>query len=104
MGGEDKRKSSFRGTGYGVWLERSELKHFCFSDREELYYSGSDNDEEEVVQPGEPSSIIQAPTGDTLKRNFQQIQVGLALFYRQGSQRTTQNEPVLWCPNRKGKK
>ncbi|RXG72433.1 Traf2 and NCK-interacting protein kinase [Armadillidium vulgare] len=43
-------------------------------DREEVFYSGSDNDEEEVVQPGEPSSIIQAPTGDTLKRNFQQIQ------------------------------
>lgn len=44
-------------------------------DREESFnYSGSDNEEEETTQAGEPSSIVQAPAGDTLRRNFQQIQ------------------------------
>lgn len=41
-------------------------------------YSGSENEEEEPVMPGEPSSIVQAP-GDTLRRNFQQIQEGKTL-------------------------
>lgn len=46
------------------------------ADREESFnYSGSDNEEEETTQAGEPSSIVQAPAGDTLRRNFQQIQV-----------------------------
>ncbi|XP_055841112.1 serine/threonine-protein kinase mig-15 isoform X3 [Episyrphus balteatus] len=45
-------------------------------EREDYPYSGSDNDEEEPQIAGEPSSIIQAPGGDTLRRNFQQIQEG----------------------------
>lgn len=42
-------------------------------------YSGSDNEEEEPALAGEPSSIVQAPGGDTLRRNFQQIQEGRTL-------------------------
>lgn len=50
-------------------------KHKQKADREESFnYSGSDNEEEETTQAGEPSSIVQAPAGDTLRRNFQQIQ------------------------------
>ncbi|XP_034483630.1 mitogen-activated protein kinase kinase kinase kinase 4 isoform X4 [Drosophila innubila] len=45
-------------------------------EREDYRYSGSDNDDDEPQLPGEPSSIIQAPGGDTLRRNFQQIQEG----------------------------
>ncbi|XP_017842819.1 serine/threonine-protein kinase mig-15 isoform X7 [Drosophila busckii] len=45
-------------------------------DREDYRYSGSDNDDDEPQLAGEPSSIIQAPGGDTLRRNFQQIQEG----------------------------
>lgn len=45
-------------------------------EREDYRYSGSDNDEDEPAVAGEPSSIIQAPGGDTLRRNFQQIQEG----------------------------
>lgn len=53
------------------------LPFFFPADRQEMIsYSGSDNEEEETTQPGEPSSIIQAPAGDTLRRNFMMIQVG----------------------------
>ena len=45
-------------------------------EREDYHYSGSENEEEEPQIAGEPSSIIQAPGGDTLRRNFQQIQEG----------------------------
>ncbi|XP_067646487.1 serine/threonine-protein kinase mig-15 isoform X2 [Eurosta solidaginis] len=45
-------------------------------DRDDFHYSGSDNDDDEPQIAGEPSSIIQAPGGDTLRRNFQQIQEG----------------------------
>lgn len=45
-------------------------------EREDYHYSGSENEEEEPQTAGEPSSIIQAPGGDTLRRNFQQIQEG----------------------------
>lgn len=44
--------------------------------REDYRYSGSDNDEEEPQVAGEPSSMIPATGGDTLRRNFQQIQEG----------------------------
>jgi hypothetical protein len=44
-------------------------------EREDYRYSGSENEEEEPAIAGEPSSIVQAPGGDTLRRNFQQIQV-----------------------------
>ncbi|XP_053689763.1 serine/threonine-protein kinase mig-15 isoform X1 [Sabethes cyaneus] len=57
-------------------------------ERDDYRYSGSENEEEEV-QPGEPSSIIQAPGGDTLRRNFQQIQEG----------RTMQNAEQQQPPN-----
>ncbi|KAK7790926.1 hypothetical protein R5R35_000923 [Gryllus longicercus] len=43
-------------------------------EREDYHYSGSENEEEETGVAGEPSSIVQAPGGDTLRRNFQQIQ------------------------------
>lgn len=44
-------------------------------EREDYHYSGSENEDEEPQTAGEPSSIIQAgPGGDTLRRNFQQIQ------------------------------
>lgn len=47
-----------------------------FAEREDYRYSGSENEEEDDVNgPGEPSSIIQAPGDNTLRRNFQQIQV-----------------------------
>ncbi|XP_068142723.1 serine/threonine-protein kinase mig-15 isoform X15 [Drosophila tropicalis] len=45
-------------------------------EREDYRYSGSDNDDDDPQLAGEPSSIIQAPGGDTLRRNFQQIQEG----------------------------
>lgn len=49
--------------------------------REEYRYSGSEGEEEDVGIAGEPSSIVHnAPAhqggGDTLRRNFQQIQEG----------------------------
>jgi len=47
----------------------------CVTEREDYRYSGSENEEEEPATAGEPSSIVQAPGGDTLRRNFQQIQV-----------------------------
>jgi serine/threonine protein kinase len=48
-------------------------------ERDDYRYSGSDNEEDEPGIAGEPSSIIQAPGGDTLRRNFQQIQEGRTL-------------------------
>lgn len=48
-------------------------------EREDYRYSGSENEDEEPQIAGEPSSIIQAPGGDTLRRNFQQIQEGRTL-------------------------
>nr|CAD7262863.1 unnamed protein product [Timema shepardi] len=50
-----------------------------FVKREDYRYSGSENEEEEPATAGEPSSIVQAPGGDTLRRNFQQIQEGRTL-------------------------
>lgn len=41
-------------------------------------YPGSENEDEPQVA-GEPSSIVQARGGDTLRRNFQQIQEGRAV-------------------------
>ncbi|XP_050310027.1 mitogen-activated protein kinase kinase kinase kinase 4 isoform X3 [Anthonomus grandis grandis] len=48
-------------------------------ERDDYRYSGSENEEEETQVAGEPSSIIQAPGGDTLRRNFQKIQEGRTL-------------------------
>lgn len=48
-------------------------------ERDDYRYSGSENEEDEPALAGEPSSIIQAPGGDTLRRNFQQIQEGRTL-------------------------
>ncbi|XP_065207863.1 misshapen-like kinase 1 isoform X6 [Planococcus citri] len=49
-------------------------------EREDYRYSGSENEEDDDLPgPGEPSSIIQAPGDNTLRRNFQQIQEGKAL-------------------------
>lgn len=45
-------------------------------EREDYRYSGSDNDDDEPQVAGEPSSIIQAPGADTMRRNFLQIQEG----------------------------
>lgn len=47
--------------------------------REDYKYSGSEGEEEDNAVAGEPSSIVHnAPHqgGDTLRRNFQQIQEG----------------------------
>lgn len=52
-------------------------------EREDYRYSGSENEEEEPQTAGEPSSIVQAPNGDTLRRNFQQIQEGRAISQQQ---------------------
>ncbi|XP_046414580.1 serine/threonine-protein kinase mig-15 isoform X8 [Neodiprion pinetum] len=48
-------------------------------ERDDYRYSGSENEEEDSALAGEPSSIVQAPGGDTLRRNFQQIQEGRTL-------------------------
>ncbi|XP_058799974.1 mitogen-activated protein kinase kinase kinase kinase 4 [Phymastichus coffea] len=48
-------------------------------ERDDYRYSGSENEDDEPAVAGEPSSIIQAPGGDTLRRNFQQIQEGRTL-------------------------
>ncbi|PSN53519.1 Traf2 and NCK-interacting protein kinase [Blattella germanica] len=64
-------------------------------EREDYRYSGSENEEEEPAIAGEPSSIVQAPGGDTLRRNFQQIQEGRTL---------TQNESKESKHNRKGER
>ncbi|XP_065172113.1 serine/threonine-protein kinase mig-15 isoform X4 [Atheta coriaria] len=52
-------------------------------EREDYRYSGSENEEEEPALAGEPSSIVQAPGGDTLRRNFQQIQEGRNIIQQQ---------------------
>lgn len=49
------------------------------TERDDYRYSGSENEEDEPAVAGEPSSIVQAPGGDTLRRNFQQIQEGRTL-------------------------
>jgi len=60
------------------------LLHHCYTylfitERDDYRYSGSENEEDEPALAGEPSSIVQAPGGDTLRRNFQQIQEGRTL-------------------------
>lgn len=52
---------------------------FFITERDDYRYSGSENEEDEPALAGEPSSIVQAPGGDTLRRNFQQIQEGRTL-------------------------
>lgn len=65
--------------------EREDYRYLAFSPKNQkifkysFRYSGSENEEEEPALAGEPSSIIQAPGGDTLRRNFQQIQEGRTL-------------------------
>ncbi|XP_055686079.1 serine/threonine-protein kinase mig-15 isoform X15 [Lutzomyia longipalpis] len=61
--------------------------------REDYRYSGSDNDDEEPQTAGEPSSIIQAPGGDTLRRNFQQIQEGRTMAQEQQPQPNRNQKP-----------
>lgn len=60
-------------------------------EREDYHYSGSENEEEEPQIAGEPSSIIQAPGGDTLRRNFQQIQEGRAAAAASNAEQQIQN-------------
>ena len=50
-----------------------------YIERDDYRYSGSENEEDEPALAGEASSIVQAPGGDTLRRNFQQIQEGRTL-------------------------
>ncbi|XP_049544101.1 TRAF2 and NCK-interacting protein kinase isoform X11 [Anopheles darlingi] len=45
-------------------------------ERDDYRYSGSENDDDDIQTAGEPSSIIQAPGNDTLRRTFHQIQEG----------------------------
>lgn len=82
---KDRKEAGFLGeSARNAWLNLHLLlcmhlapPFFLPADRQEMIsYSGSDNEEEETTQPGEPSSIIQAPAGDTLRRNFMMIQVG----------------------------
>ncbi|XP_039296057.1 serine/threonine-protein kinase mig-15 isoform X3 [Nilaparvata lugens] len=54
-------------------------------EREDYRYSGSENEEEEQPTAGEPSSIVQAPGDNTLRRNFQQIQEGRTLTQNESS-------------------
>lgn len=68
-------------------------------EREDYHYSGSENEDEEPQVAGEPSSIIQAPGGDTLRRNFQQIQEGRTLS--QAAEQQQQQQPQQ--PNRNQK-
>lgn len=62
-------------------------------ERDDYRYSGSENEEEELPTAGEPSSIIQAPGGDTLRRNFQQIQEGRAVMQSVEQQQQQQQQP-----------
>ncbi|KAK6633239.1 Misshapen-like kinase 1 [Polyplax serrata] len=55
-------------------------------EREDYRYSGSENEEEEPAVAGEPSSIVQAPGDNTLRRNFQQIQEGRTLTQQDDKQ------------------
>jgi TRAF2 and NCK interacting kinase len=55
-------------------------------EREDYRYSGSENEEDDTQTAGEPSSIIQQPGGDTLRRNFQQIQEGRTLSQQNSEQ------------------
>ncbi|KAL4709190.1 hypothetical protein ACJJTC_008118 [Scirpophaga incertulas] len=62
-------------------IDRCKKRKQDNSVREEYKYSGSEGEEEESAVAGEPSSIVHnAPHqgGDTLRRNFQQIQEGRA--------------------------
>ncbi|KAJ8929789.1 hypothetical protein NQ314_017492 [Rhamnusium bicolor] len=61
-------------------------------EREDYRYSGSENEEEEPQLAGEPSSIVQAPGGDTLRRNFQQIQEGRTLSQVEPPPRSGKNK------------
>ncbi|CAH2990042.1 unnamed protein product [Chilo suppressalis] len=62
-------------------IDRCKKRKQDNSVREDYKYSGSEGEEEESAVAGEPSSIVHnAPHqgGDTLRRNFQQIQEGRA--------------------------
>lgn len=62
-------------------------------EREDYHYSGSENEDEEPQTAGEPSSIIQAPGGDTLRRNFQQIQEGRPAEANGAANRNQKSQP-----------
>ena len=62
-----------------IFVNHSLLSVFCHVERDDYRYSGSENEEDEPALAGEASSIVQAPGGDTLRRNFQQIQEGRTL-------------------------
>lgn len=61
-------------------IDRCKKRKQDNSVREEYKYSGSEGEEEENAIAGEPSSIVHNAAahqgGDTLRRNFQQIQEG----------------------------
>ncbi|XP_073943822.1 serine/threonine-protein kinase msn isoform X2 [Choristoneura fumiferana] len=63
-------------------IDRCKKRKQDNSVREKYKYSGSEGEEEENAVAGEPSSIVHNaaahPGGDTLRRNFQQIQEGRA--------------------------
>lgn len=71
-------------------------------EREDYRYSGSENEDEEPQVAGEPSSIIQAPGGDTLRRNFQQIQEGRTLSQNAADAQLQMQQPQPQ-PNRNQK-
>lgn len=64
-------------------------------------YSGSEGEEEETAVAGEPSSIIHqgAQGGDTLRRNFQQIQEGRAAEQAAAAAAAAAAASALSAPN-----
>lgn len=65
-------------------------------ERDDYRYSGSENEDDDLPTAGEPSSIIQAgPGGDTLRRNFQQIQEGKTLSQDLQNQKQPNVPPVF---------
>jgi misshapen/NIK-related kinase len=57
-------------------LDRMKKHKAAQKEREEMQYpySGSDEDQPETNVAGEPSSILQAPGENTLRKNFQVLQ------------------------------
>ncbi|XP_065561039.1 serine/threonine-protein kinase mig-15-like isoform X2 [Artemia franciscana] len=68
-------------------------------------YSGSEGEEDENPTDGQPSSIIQNQTGDTLRRNFQAIQEGrpAAILEHREKEEKARNDREPERPRRRDK-
>ncbi|XP_077289776.1 serine/threonine-protein kinase msn isoform X1 [Arctopsyche grandis] len=82
-------------------IDRCKKRKQESSVREEYRYSGSEGEEEETAVAGEPSSIIHqgAQGGDTLRRNFQQIQEGRAAEQAAAAAAAAAAASALSAPN-----